>query len=366
VAGAKEIFLNMRVLLVTGSYPPMKCGVGAYTQRLAVALADCETTNVVVLTDMRASDFAEHEGVEVLPLIRSWRLGNIIRIARIVMRIKPDVVHFQYPTQGYNGRAAILLPALLRFLGVSCVQTWHEPMVGRSSLFLRWGLDALVSVRKDLIPWMSCSIKELQRHTKLVHIPAASLLPTIRLNDEDRSRIRTEYVEANEFLLSFYGFVAPLKGIETLFEVVARTNSKLLMACDFQRDDEYHSALLKMMRSMGIESRVRILGFLHDEQLVEILTASDAAVFPFRDGAAPWNTSIDGATVQGVFVLTTSLLKSGYYSKKNIYYAKPGNSDEMIAAIQKYAGVRSPQRESNLEWKCIADRHTEVYRELLA
>jgi len=354
----------MRILVVTGSYPPMKCGVGAYTQRLVVALSGCEKVNVVVLTDVRARDFVEQAGLEVLPVISSWRFRNLLHIVKCVIQKKPDVIHFQYPTQGYNGSAVILLPMLFRILRVPCVQTWHEPRSGGNPWFLALGLDVLVSVRKELMPKLSAFIQRTHRKIKLVYIPAASLLPTVSLNDEDRLKIRNQYVSGNEILLSFYGFVAPLKGIEVLFDIVANTDSRLLMVCDFNLSNGYHKTLLNMIQVMGIESRVNIMGFLPDEQLATILAISDAAVFPFRDGAAAWNTSIDGAAVQGVFTLTTSQFESGYSEDKNTYYAKPGNLKEMIIAIHKHAGHRVSFKESKSVWQNIAEQHINIYSNL--
>lgn len=357
--------MPLKIMLITGSYPPMKCGVGAYTRRLVMALAELSDVRITVLTDERASGVADQEGVEVLPVIRGWRITELVRIAKHVQQSNPDIVHIQYPTQGYSGRTPILLPLLMRLLGKPCVQTWHEPMPRRVGLLLAIGLDVLIAVREQLISSLPKLIQKILRMTRVVWIPAASLLPTVVLNDEERLKIWHQYVSGNEILLSFYGFVAPLKGIEMLFEVVARTNARLLMVCDIREDDYYHKSLLDKITVMGIQSRVNIMGFLPDEQLATILAASDAVVFPFRDGAGAWNTSIDGAIAQGVFVLTTSYTVNGYNKEKNIYFVKPSAVEEMIAAIQRYAGYRIRPKPSMLEWQNIAEQHIGIYRKLI-
>lgn len=355
----------MRVLLITGSFPPMKCGVGSYTQRLAMALAECQEVKVTVLTDERASGAVERNGVEVLPVIRGWKITELFRIAKYVNRLNPDIVHIQYPTQGYSGRSPMLLPLLIRFLGKPCVQTWHEPMVRMEGLCLAIGLDVLVTVREELMVNIPKLTQRVLRKKEVAWIPAASLLPTVIPNDEKRLKIRHQYISDGEILLAFYGFVAPLKGIEVLFEIVAKTNSWLLMACDFRSDDFYHRSLLDKITSMGIGSRVIMAGFLPEDQLADILAASDAVVFPFRDGVGAWNTSVDGAIAQGVFVLTTSLVVNGYNEGKNIYFAKPGNVSEMISSIQRYAGYRISPKPPTLEWRNIAERHLKIYNQIV-
>jgi hypothetical protein len=46
---------TMRILLISGSLPPMRCGVGDYTASLATALGRCDDTAVAVLTDTAAN-----------------------------------------------------------------------------------------------------------------------------------------------------------------------------------------------------------------------------------------------------------------------------------------------------------------------
>lgn len=354
----------MKVLLITGSYPPMKCGVGAYTQRLARALAELQYVNVTVLTDERAKGVRECDGVEVLPLIKSWKGTELTRVVKYVRQLTPDIVHVQSPSAGYPfGRIPTLLPLLIRAIGKCCVQTWHEPPVLHKARFLvSIGLNDLITVREELPTMLPGSIQKALRNTRLSWIPSASLLPTVTLHEDERLKIRHRYVSDGETLLVYYGFVAPLKGIEVLFEIVNKTNARLLLACDFNSGNNYHRSLLDQITAMGIASRVIITGFLPDEQLSYLLAACDAVVLPFRDGARPCNSTVDGAVAQGVFVLTTAVADYGYNKNKNIYSAKPGNVEEMIAAIQRYAGCRIPCRPSTSEWRNIAEQHLNIYK----
>lgn len=354
----------MKVLLITGSYPPMKCGVGAYTQRLALALSELESVRVTVLTDVCAVGLPNRDGVDVLSVISCWRISELIKIARQITQLSPDIVHIQYPTQGYIGNIPTLLPLLVWLLGKRCVQTWHEPVLGRGGFWLSIGLDALITVREELmetLPWLT---QKLLCRTPFFWIPAASMLPTVELSDEERSKIRHQYVSGDETLLAFYGFVSPIKGLESLLEIVDKTKVKLLLACDFNPNDTYHRSLLDSISSLNIASKVSILGFLPDEKLAKILAASDAVLLPFRDGAQACNTSIDGVVAQGTFVLTTSTVYNGYNKDKNIYYAKPGDVNEMLTAVEKFAGHHGLCKQTASKWRDIATQHLEIYKRL--
>ncbi len=357
----------MRVLLITGSYPPMKCGVGSYTQKLALSLSQHhDVDEVVVLTDERARDVVQQKGVLVLPVIQNWQIIELGRIAKYIKQYNPDIVHIQYPTQGYSGRVPALLPLLVRLLRKPCIQTWHEPVTATWwGMLLLLKMDALVFVKDNLISSLPRVIRWIVKRKDTTLILLASLLPVIKVSSDEILEIRRVYAPNNETLICFFGFLAPLKGVEALLKIVARTEAQLLIASDLIPENVYHKSILDKIIEMGIGTRVAIVGFLSDERLVAILAASDVAAFPFRDGAKSWNTSIDGAVAQGIFVLTTSLDYSGYQVARNIYFAKPGNIEEMIAAIQQYAGKRNPAKSSILEWQVIADKHVGIYKRFI-
>lgn len=357
----------MRILLVTGSYPPMKCGVGAYTQKLASALAEAPDCKVMVLTGCDAGGLeASRSGVDVHAEVPDWRYRRLFRLLRRVKELSPDVVHFQFPTQGYNGRSALLLPLLVRCSGIPCVQTWHEPPVTTKSAWtLALGGSQLIVVKKDLRSHLAPCVRWMLRRKRLAWIPAASMLPTVDLSEAERGAVKASYVQPGTWLLVFYGFVAPLKGLETLLDVVARTPSRLVLAADLLPDNGYHQSLRRLIDDLGIQDRVDILGFQPDQALATLLASADAAVFPFAEGAAAWNTSIDGAVAQGVFVLTTEQGEGRYDPKRHTYYAKSGRGGEMIQALREYVGSRAPTKPSTEAWREIAGAHRAVYRELL-
>ena len=356
----------MRILIITGSFPPMKCGVGSYTQRLAIALAERRAVSVGILTDKDAANNTLSANFETYAVIKKWHFFELLKVIKCVLNFNPDIIHIQYPTQGYSGRMPMLLPLLMLLMGKKCLQTWHEPILDKSGMLLTFRMKELITVRKELMSILPRFIKQRLGSTKLIWIPTASLLPTVIQSEQCRLEIRKKFITNEGVLLVFYGFLAPLKGIEVLFEIVARTNYHLIHACDFDEIDEYHNMLLDRIKSLNISSRVNIIGFLPDEELSSVLSASDVAIFPFRDGFQAFNTSVDGAISHGLFVLTTSTMINGYSELKNIYYAKIGDINEMILAIQKYSKIRIPMIPSTDAWDIIADKHIRIYKEKIS
>src|SRR5258706_5381801 len=111
----------LKVFLVTGSSPPLRCGVGDYTASLAQSLRDSEQAQVAILTG--DPEARAQSGIELI-LIRGWRLARAFEALRAAAAWKPDIVHMQFPTPGYrSGCLPWALPLLLRLAVLHIAQT---------------------------------------------------------------------------------------------------------------------------------------------------------------------------------------------------------------------------------------------------
>ena len=95
----------MRIVLISGEYPPSVGGVADYTCHLAHALAGLGH-RVAVLTsadeafDTCAVEIGSH--VEVRPDVREWGVLGLASTSRSVRSLAPDVVNFQYVPHMYG------------------------------------------------------------------------------------------------------------------------------------------------------------------------------------------------------------------------------------------------------------------------
>ena len=359
----------MRVLLITGSYPPMKCGVGDYTCRLAEALAAQEGLSPAVLTDVSAGSSIAAEGVTLFPIVNGWTLPCAASIRRTVRGWKPDLVHIQYPTQGYKGRfLSYQLPLMIRAAGLPIVQTWHEyKPQGSITIFLNALITrGFIVVRPDFESNSSSFYRWIFRHRPFRFIPNAPTIPVILLTEEQRSSIRNEMFPDADHIVGYFGFVSPAKNITSLFDIADPAKHHIVLACDLDPSDPCHDEIIKRTRSEAWKGKVTVTGFLPPPEVARILATADALVFPFRDGAGAWNTSIQGAVAQGTFVLTTSRESNGFDEKRNIYYAAPGDLAEMRDALVLHIGRRALPHDISADWSSIAREHVRFYRELLA
>jgi glycosyltransferase involved in cell wall biosynthesis len=357
----------MRVLLVSGSYPPMPCGVGDYTAQLAKALGRRGDVTVAVLTGISAEG-SEAEGAELFPVVRTWGIAEAPSIVGRIRRWRPDVVHIQYPTHYYR-EIQWVLPMLARIANGPVVQTWHEYYSSRSwpSVLNAALPGGLVVVRPNYMERMPVWYRWLIRHKEVRFIPNASSIPAVRLTENERAATRSRVGARGGGLIAYFGFASPAKGIESLFEIADPQHHRLVLICDLSAADAYQASILALVNRGGWAGKALVTGFLPPEEAGRLLATADAAVFPFRDGGGEWNSSIHGAAAQGTFVLTTSRERRGYDAGKNIHYAMPGDIEEMRQALREHIGERNPAEieTPTAGWNAIADSHVKLYRVLL-
>ena len=354
----------------------MKCGIGDYTERLADALAKRPGVTVAVLTSTGAAAPADR-AFEVLPVARDWRLSEFGGIARAIGAWQPDLVHMQFPTQGYGRRKLPwLLPALLAAHGLKLVQTWHEyvqqdslPAFKHSVLNLPNALSAsgLAVVRPNFLERMSPWYRALVAGRPFRYIPNAPSIPVTDWSEDQRLAKRAQLAPGGEALVAYFGFAYPAKGVEQLFEIADPARHRLILICDLSRDDPYQRSILERAAAADWAGRVTMTGFQSAEEVSRILAAADAAVFPFREGGGDWNTTLQGAAAQGTFVLTTSREPRGYDAAANTYFARVNDVAGMREVLLTYLGRRI-ERHSISEpasWDAVARAHVEFYAEVL-
>lgn len=356
----------MRVLLVSGAYPPMQCGIGDYTAKLAQSLGKRKDATVAVLTDIAAGSAIE--GVELFPIIRTWELREASTILELIRKWRPDIVHVQYPSHFYR-KIQWILPSMAWIANGPVVQTWHEYYSPRNwpSILNAALPGGLVVVRPNYREKMPGWYRWLIRRKKFRFIPNASSIPAVRLTEYERAAIRSKLGAHGGGLIAYFGFASPAKGIETIFEIADPQHHRLVLICDLSSADTYQASILALANRGDWSGKTLVTGFLPPEEAGRLLAAADAAVFPFRDGGGEWNSSIHGAAAQGTFVLTTSRERRGYDAGKNIHYAMPWDLEEMRQALREHMGKRNPAavETPTSGWDSIADSHVELYRVLL-
>ncbi len=383
----------MRIMIVSGSVPPEPCGVGDHAARLAQELSERDGVEVAILTSEWIQP--EQQGkVAFFPVVKRGP-GGLRAAFAFLAEWKPDIVHIQWPTQGYASwhYKQNLLPLLAWMRGVPLVFSWHEPLVLDAFNPLKslprtlYGLvrgfgyacktmthdswisallpGGLVLVRENfwqIAPfWLRC----LRWRKTTIHVQNGPTLPKSLLTDSEILDLRRRWTSDSNKIVLYFGFASPHKGVHLLFDIADPAVHTVLMSFHHDLNDPYHTEITERSRSATWAGNAHLLDFLPNEDLANLIALADAVVLPFTEGGGAWNTSAMAVQNQGTFLVTTSQKKQGYVSEENTFYAAPGDLKSLREGLRTYMG-----RKSNGEgygqaiWTRQVDDHISLYRKL--
>jgi glycosyltransferase involved in cell wall biosynthesis len=301
---------RMRILFFNPSYPPVACGVGAYTRGLATALVRAGQ-DVTVITC--AASVTRADGPpRVLPLLRQWGAVSFLRAWPRFARPRPDLVVSCYPAAFEGSHSALyLVPGLAKALlgRPRTIFIVHEFVRsgGIEQRLLRLPLlaaDRIVAVTEAERDAIVARYPSVAPRTVVRHNPPT--IPVAPLDPDADAHARAALVSEGRPVIGFIGLLwgAP-KGFEDLLEALARTDATLAATGSLDPANAYHAHLAALIERLGLGERVRWLGFVSDDEAGRLLRAVDAVVLPYRGGAESGYTSLLAALVNGAAVVTT-------------------------------------------------------------
>lgn len=333
----------MRVLFITGEFPPMQGGVGDCTNEMAAALARLgDQPHVLTRNDApaklaaegRSSEEITARGIRVHRAITDWDWSSLRIISRLVRAQNPDIVHIQYQTGAFGMHPAInMLPRYLRSRPSDyriatrrgfnprplVVTTFHDLRVPylfpKAGPFRVWVTKTLARSSNAVIATNEEDYLRLYSWgaPRLSLIPIGSNIPTTTPAGYTRAAWRSHLgVGENETLLSYFGFLNESKGAETLIRALPRLPSaKLIMigghvGASDPTNIAYLARVKRLAAELGVASRVIWTGFTAPEEVSANLIASDICVLPYRDGASFRRGSFMAALAHGLPIVSTS------------------------------------------------------------
>ena len=406
---------SLRVLLVTGEYPPAVGGVGDYTALLATH-ARAAGAHVCVLTG-RVPGTPDEPGMR--RTVRSWGIGCSGAITDAIRAEYPHTVHIQYQAGAYGGTGGIALFA--RSYRGTNVPGWggtstrlHPPLIVTFHdllapyLFPKAGplrplaLWSLARASAAVIATNGEDYQQLQADSavaaRLHLIPIGSNIPALpHVGDRaaTRQRVRARLgMGDDQLLLAYFGLVSASKGLDTLLDALQTVEGRtpghyrlLLIGGKASETDRLRLGgadhLEGELAARGLAGRVIATGTLPPDEVAAHLVAADLAVLPYRDGASWRRGSLLAALAQGTPVVTTRPRPDydaagqlpALLDGENALLVPPGDPAALAAAIAR-AGDDPALRErlaagaqalgQHFGWEAISTRHLAVYESVLA
>jgi glycosyltransferase involved in cell wall biosynthesis len=350
----------MKVLLITGEFPPMQGGVGDYTRELGLALSNLGC-DVHVATSTQAGPV---EDLNVHPVVAGWDWSCWRILLDLIRHHRPDVIHVQYQAAAYAMRPAInFWPWRVRRLGTGrprTVVTFHDLKVPylfpKAGVLRRWVVNELAR-RSDAAITTNREDSEKLRHelgSPPALIPIGSNITPQLPTGYDREGWRARWgAGPDDLLLCFFGFINDRKGVDTFLHALrllvtdpAGPADPLLLFIGGQTGASdptnvaYLTRIQALIAELGLEDRVRWTGYVPDEEVSASFQAADLCVLPFRDGVSFLHGTFHAALAHGVPIITSRprIPLPELVEGKNIYLVPPEDARALAGAIGHLAG----------------------------
>ena len=372
----------MRIGVVTGEYPPMQGGIGAYSSILAKELTQ-QGNNVYVLSGTGAG--TDNEAI-VTDTVQSWGASSLRAIRNWSVEQRLDIINLQFQTAAFGMSPWIhFLPEVVG--KIPLVTTFHDlrypylfPKAGR----LRdWIVRRLAGRSNGVIVTNQEDQQRLAQLSNVTLIPIGSNILKVLPPDFDAHEWRQQAgAKDDDFVLTYFGLYNRSKGLDILLQATANLRQsniplRLIMIGGAGTSDPtntvYAEEIKRTIEQLGLQDHVFQTGFVDEGAVGAYLSASDAIVLPFLDGASYRRGSLMAAIHYQKPIVTTTpqVTVPAFKDGKNMVMVKPGDVGALADAIRRLC--ESPENRTRLQagaaklaelfdWPQIAQDTIEYFR----
>lgn len=333
----------MRIGIVTGEYPPMQGGVGAFSQIIAATLAE-QGHAVHVLAPPDSEPTA---GVTLAP-VRGWGFGALAAVRDWARANRLEVVNMQYQTAAYGMSPWIhFLPDYTKAV-VPMVTTFHD--LRYPYLFPKAG-PLRPAIVRHLASASSGAIVTNAEDAQTLHaLPNVRLIPIGSNIISSASPARTAALRASlpdaEFVIGFFGFLNASKGLVELIEALANLRAEQVPArlvviggrtgTSDPTNRAFADQIERLIHDKNLSDAVFFTGYVDETEVANWLAACDTVALPFLDGASYRRGTLMAAIQYGSAIVTTTPVVPvpAFVDGENLRLTPPGDSAALADALR--------------------------------
>ncbi len=380
----------MRVGMVTGEYPPMEGGVGAFTREVARAMV--RLGHEVHIFTRQAVGNVEESGIHVTAAVGAqWGWRTLGAIRRWAQGHEPTILNVQFQTAAFDMLPAIhWLPASLRG-AYPAVITFHDLRV--PYLFPKAGRLRPWTVRKlardaNAVIATDRADEDRLRQWGIAHIRWIPIGSNVRRQspaDYDRDTWRERLgLGPADLLISYFGFLNESKGGLVLMEALARLVSEGVPAhlvmiggragASDPANYTYGERVDARIAAYNLGGRVHWTGFVGDEDVSAHFLASDITALPYLDGVSLRRGTLMAALEHGRAIVTTIPQTDVPELDGALVTVPAGDADRLAETILMVWQDEKQRRELEanaraaadlFSWDGIAERTVALYEDVV-
>lgn len=274
-----------KILIITGTYPPERCGVGDYTWNLL------NSTNGSTWEILYSSN---------------WKINTFIDKIKQIKQSKARIINVQYPTMGYAGSIFphLLFLYLRLFTRRTLSITFHEfsqmklrGKIAAYSIFILLAHKIIFTTEEERDEVSKRIPLIFRRKIKVIKI--ASNIPAS--TNSQRNLWERKYD------IIYFGYIRPQKGIEQFIYTckqlkITQPDLKIIVVGQVQKEfTDYAKRILKEIHNIGVE----YVGNLAEHKVANLLSNVKIAFLPYPDGVSERRGSFLAAIINGCIVVTT-------------------------------------------------------------
>lgn len=394
----------MNVCFVTPEYFPISGGTGAYVYYLSHNLQKLGHNVHVVARDKQDSE-RTMKGIKVHyikgvgnPLTRYWKFARSTskKIKQLNNQNNLDIIHANLPLVPSfaipNDSAKAIVCAVHSTWKGEAIATKqdnpkelnsNEKSMLRFNFILRSYEKKLMNRSNALIAVSKYTVNELTKlygiNEKKIHVIYNGVDVDKFKPRPNRSELRREFgLDENKIIVLFVGRLYHRKGLEILLNSIPPvlkevSNVKFIISGKGFKQKEEN--LRNLAKELDIEESVEFLGYVSDEKLPRLYSASDIFVLPAIYENFPF--AILEAQSSGLPVISTNVggIPEFLEDNKNGLIIEPGSSKQLTQKLlvllkdQKLAKKMGDHGrkliKEKLDWRLITGQVIELYHNLI-
>lgn len=404
----------VQIAFIAGTYQPQHCGVAHYTAHLRETLSQRGVKSLVLTT--RSAAQASNDPT-VSGVVGDWNLAALLPLVRSIHQSHADLLHIQHAAGTYGfDRAIFLLPLLLKLTGwrkpivttvheygwwewqpkgippawLEWLKTWgqHRGWWDREDGFLLTQSNALITTNSLAKQTICQRLPELQSLVHTIPIGAnVEVTPIDRPQARQKLRQECNWPE-DAIVIAFFGFLHPVKGLETLLPafqqvISAHPQARLLLiggvetlALSGEQATRYWNQLQATIAELNLSAAVHMTGYLEPDAVSRHLSGADIGVLPFNHGVTLKSGSLLALMAHRLPIVATrshppdpelerdKLLR--LISTRDVAALTQSLMQLLIdPALQHQLATAGQHFSRRFSWSSIADAHVDIYRSLL-
>jgi glycosyltransferase involved in cell wall biosynthesis len=377
----------MKIVHVFHHYWPVVGGLERVIQSIAEELVKLGHENRVVTSKIDAEDRPSKEVINGIYVHRVKALRLYFQDLTIPMEIpigvlkEADVVicwsqnsYFVYRVCREAKKLRKFL--VVQFLGVDYLKYHYNPLLRVPGYVYQKLITKKMSGLADIALVTNEYERELLRRKYSIN---AIVLPHgidekyLRLPNMAQ-KFRMKY-NVDEKIVTYIGRIHPTKGLILLikaFTNVAKEESNVTLIIAGSGDETYLKKCLKIAEKANIKDKIKVLGYISEEDKIGLIDASDVIVIPTRHAGESYPLIINEVLARGKkFVMTKGSIASKWIEGSGIARVVNADPRELARAITDELGSKNSIKVNNKKtvkihtWRDVAYRFLELLQQIL-